>query len=85
MVQMRDYSSRREWVRGRITNKIGNKMYEVRSGGKLYIQHIELVANLRKMSIKMMIGISILNLPFVIMRIAVDTYNEFEVQGSVME
>ena len=32
MVQMGDYSSRRKWVRGRITNEIGNKMYEVLSG-----------------------------------------------------
>ena len=41
MVQMRDYSSRREWVRGHITNKIGNKMYKVRFAGKLYIWHID--------------------------------------------
>ena len=41
MVQMRNYSNRNKWVRGRIENKISNKMYEVRSGGKLYVRHID--------------------------------------------
>ena len=41
IVQMRNYSSRNKWVRGCITRKVGNKMYEVRSGGKLYVRHID--------------------------------------------
>ena len=48
VVQFRVYVNKKKWSRGRITARIGRKMYKIESAGKIYVRHIDQIIKLNQ-------------------------------------